>query len=131
MNTAGNPEASCLLCQRVIEVECGDSSATLRGQADDLCATGAPAKMTAPVIPARMKQTNAPASARITRELLLAFELIAERTTQTEIVKFRCAACHAWRDVVNVKPRHRHFLRGLTVFTAIPGSTNDSLAEFW
>lgn len=77
-----------------------------------------------------MKQPNAPTCARITRDLLLTFELIAERTTQTEVVKFRNATCHTRRDVVNVKSRHCHGLRCLAILTAIPGSLNDALAEF-
>lgn len=86
--------------------------------------------MFAPFVASRTEKSNVSASLRIARELLLAFELIAEWATQAKIFKLGRAICRSWRDVVNVKSRHRHFLRGLAVFAAIGGGANNLLVEF-
>ena len=130
MDAAGHPEASRLERQRMIQIESDHSGATLRCQTDDLDAVRTPPKMFVPFIASRMEQSNSPAGVLIARELLLAFELIAERTTQTKVFKFGGSTCRSWPDVVKMKSCHRHLLRGLTVFAAVVGRANRLLAEF-
>lgn len=131
MDAVGDPVASSFHRQRVVQVESNDGCSSASGHSEHMRAVFVPAKMFSPPVAPRMKKPGQFSGLRIVGKLLLTFELVAEGTAQAKVFEF-CFSTHRARcDVINMKTRHRHFLRRLAVFAPIVSRANDLFAKFF
>lgn len=83
-----------------------------------------------PTIAARVEKPNQPFGSLVTRAPPSGLELVAERTTQAEIVKFSCATRRERDDMVKMKGCQRHLLQRLAILASVLRGLGDARAKF-
>lgn len=115
-----------------IQIECADRRTRRWSQANEVGVIGAPRKMFAPGVPARMEERHALACDWIKRVRLIEFGTVAALAGQREIVFLACAAT-AFRDDMfgGVELRGAKFGRKAILAITMRALPNESTPPGW
>lgn len=129
MNLTRHPKSASGLGNLIVHAERGDSRASARGESDDLRPILVPLEMFAPIVTTRIEEPHQAFRIWVMRPPSITLELVAERATQTKIIKFGCATRRPRDDMVEMKSRQRHCLRSQAILAPVLGDTDDLTAK--
>ncbi len=130
MKPARRPKSAGCLGNQIIHAKRGNAGSSARRQPHDLRAVLTPREVLAPTITSRIEEFDEAFRDRITRLPLLTLELVAQRTTPTEIRNLSHAARRTGNDVVEMKGRQRHVLRSPAILAPFLRGASNLRAEF-
>lgn len=128
MNATSNPKPSSGSSDLVIHPQCNNSGSSASCAAYELGAIGTPAKMPKPTVAPWVKELYLTPGFWVSSSGFAGLELIAERATQAEILKFARTPQCLRNDMIHVKGRQRHFLKSLAILASVFRGVRDELA---
>lgn len=128
MNATRNPKPPSGLSDLIIHPQRNNSGTSARGAANDLGAILTPSKMPAPTVAPWVKEVYLTPGLWVGRAQFSGLELIAERATQAEILKFTRAPQCLRDDMIDVKGCERHLLKSLAILASVFRSGLNELA---
>ena len=130
MNAARHPKPPRSLSDLIVQAQRDNGRAPMRGETHNLRAILAPLKMFLPTIASWVEDSRLSPGLRVPRARRSAFELVAEGTTQTEVLEFSCAALCLRDDMVKMKSCQCHLLPGLAILASVLRGLDDARAKF-
>jgi hypothetical protein len=115
--------------QSIVHAQGDDGRSAHSGQADNLCAIGAPSKVFSPYLGARVKEGNAFTGQRIFCLRPGSFELVAAITGQPEIGQSCFTAFRPWNNMINSHWDPGIGFRGQAIAAAMPAFFRQFLAQ--
>jgi hypothetical protein len=128
MNATSNPKPPRGLSDLIIHSQSDDGRPSARGPTNDLDAILTPVKMPTPSIAAWAKEFYLTSGLWVGSTQFPGLELIAERATQAEVLKFARASQCLRNDMIHVKGCQRHFLKSLAILASVFRSVPNELA---
>ncbi len=128
MNATSNPKPPSGLSDLTIHPQRNNSGTSARGAANDLGAILTPAKMPTPTVAPWVKELYLTSGLWVGSAQFPGLELIAERATQAEVLKFARASQCLRNDMIHVKGCQRHFLKSLAILASVFRSVPNELA---